>query len=67
MWAGQYAQSAYRLVLDHEQLDCLEFTSLVNRAATMPPATAVALLSRALGLWRGQPLADAAGQDFAVR
>ena len=43
--AGQYAQSAYRLVLDQEQLDCLEFTSLVNRAATAPPATAVALLS----------------------
>jgi hypothetical protein len=64
--AGQYAQSAYRLVLDHDQLDCLEFTSLVNRAETTPPATAVALLSRALGLWRGQPLADAAGQDFAA-
>ena len=64
--SGQYAQSAYRLVLDDGQLDSLEFTSLVNRAATAPPATAVALLSRALGLWRGQPLADAAGQDFAL-
>lgn len=64
--SGQHAQSAYRLVLDYEELDSLEFTSLVNRAATAPPATAVALLSRALGLWRGQPLADAAGQDFAV-
>jgi hypothetical protein len=64
--AGQYAQSAYRLLLGHEELDCLEFTHLVNRAATTPPATAVALLTRALGLWRGQPLADAAGQDFAV-
>jgi hypothetical protein len=66
MLAGQYAQSAYRLVLDREQLDCLEFTYLVNRAGTAPPATAVALLSRALGLWRGRPLADAAGQDFAA-
>ena len=64
--SGQYAQSAYRLVLDREELDCLEFTYLVNRAATTPTATAVALLTRALGLWRGQPLADAAGQDFAV-
>jgi hypothetical protein len=62
---GRYTQSAYRLVLDYDQLDYLEFTSLVNRAGTAPPATAVALLSRALGLWRGQPLADAAGQDFA--
>jgi Domain of unknown function (DUF6430)/Bacterial transcriptional activator domain len=64
--AGPYAESAYRLVLDCEQLDCLEFTELINRAGAAPPATAVALLSRALGLWRGQPLADAAGQDFAA-
>jgi hypothetical protein len=64
--AGQYVQSAYRLVLGREQLDCLEFTYLINRAATVPPATAVALLSRALGLWRGQPLADAVDQDFAA-
>jgi hypothetical protein len=62
---GRYAQSAYRLVLDDGQLDYLEFTYLVNRAGTAPPATAVALLSRALGLWRGQPFADVAGQDFA--
>jgi hypothetical protein len=63
---GPYAQSAYRLVLDREELDSLEFTYLINRAGTAPPATAVALLSRAIGLWRGQPLADAAGQDFAA-
>jgi DNA-binding SARP family transcriptional activator len=64
--AGQYAQSAYRLVLDREQLDWLEFAHLINRAGTAPPATAVALLTRALGLWRGQPLADAVGQEFAT-
>jgi hypothetical protein len=64
--AGQHAQSAYRLLLGREQVDYLEFTYLINRAATMPPATAVALLSRALGLWRGQPLTDGADQDFAV-
>lgn len=64
--AGQYVQSAYRLVLDREELDCAEFSYLVNRAGTAPPATAVALLSRAVGLWRGQPLGDAAGQDFAA-
>jgi DNA-binding SARP family transcriptional activator len=63
---GQHVQSAYRLVLDRDQLDYLEFADLVNRAATAPPATAVALLSRALGMWRGQPLADAVGQDFAA-
>lgn len=65
--ATKYTQSAYRLVMDHEQLDYLEFADLVNRATHSPPATAVALLIRALELWRGVPLADAAGQDFAAR
>jgi hypothetical protein len=65
--ATKYTQSAYRLVMDHEQLDYLEFADLVNRATHSPPATAVALLTRALELWRGVPLADAAGQDFAAR
>jgi O-acetyl-ADP-ribose deacetylase (regulator of RNase III) len=64
---ARYTQSAYRLVLGREQLDYLEFTELVNRAAHAPPATAVALLTRALELWRGAPLADVAGQDFAAR
>jgi hypothetical protein len=63
----RYTQSAYRLVVGHEQLDYLEFTDLVNRAAHAPPATAVALLTRALELWRGAPLADVAGQEFAAR
>lgn len=59
-------QSAYRLVLDAEQLDCRDFTSLVNRAAAAGAATTVALCSRALELWRGRPLADVAGEEFAV-
>ena len=59
-------QSAYRLVLGREQLDHLEFTDLVNRARHAAPATAVALLRRALDLWAGRPLADAADEEFAL-
>jgi hypothetical protein len=62
---ARHPQSAYRLVLDRDQLDCLEFTGLVNDAAHAPPATVVALLTRALNLWRGTPLADVTGQAFA--
>jgi O-acetyl-ADP-ribose deacetylase (regulator of RNase III) len=65
--AARYVQSAYRLVMGSGQLDYLEFTDLVNRAAQAPPATAAALFNRALGMWRGAPLADVAGQDFAAR
>ena len=64
---ARYTQSAYRLTMGREQIDYLEFTDLVNRATLAPPATAVALLTRALELWRGTPLAVVAGQDFAVR
>jgi O-acetyl-ADP-ribose deacetylase (regulator of RNase III) len=64
---SRYTQSAYRLMLGPEQLDHLEFTDLVNRATLAPPATAVALLNRALELWRGVPLAEVADQDFAAR
>jgi hypothetical protein len=64
--ATKYPQSAYRLVMSQEQLDYLEFTDLVNRATHTPPATAVALLTRALELWRGRPFADATGQGFAM-
>lgn len=63
-----HAQSAYRLVLGQDEADYLQFTDLVNRAAHAPPATAVALLKRALeDVWRGRPLADAAGQDYPAR
>lgn len=57
----------YRLVMGSEQLDYLEFTELVNRAAQAPPATAVTLLDRALELWRGAPLANVADEEFAAR
>jgi len=63
--AARYPQSAYRLVLGRDQLDYLEFTDLVNRAAHAAPATVVALLTKAMSLRRGLPLADATGQQFA--
>jgi hypothetical protein len=63
---GREPQSAYRLVLDVEQLDYRDFTSLVNRAACTGAATTVALCTRALTLWRGRPLADVNGEDFAA-
>jgi hypothetical protein len=66
MLSARTPKSAYRLVLTRDQLDYLEFTELVNRAATAPPATVVALLTHALGLWRGKPLADVTAREFAA-
>jgi hypothetical protein len=59
-------QSAYRLVLDAGQFDYRDFASLVNRAASAGAATTVALCTRALTLWRGRPLADVNGEEFAA-
>jgi hypothetical protein len=64
--ATREPQSAYRLVLGRDQLDYLEFTDLVNRAMHAAPATATAQLRRALELWAGRPLADAADEEFAA-
>jgi hypothetical protein len=65
MISARIPKFAYWLVLARDQLDYLEFTDLVNRAAAAAPATVVALLTRALALWRGKPLADVTGRDFA--
>jgi len=59
-------QSAYRLALPAEQIDYRYFANLVNRAASVGPATTVALCTQALKLWRGRPLADVNGEDFAT-
>ncbi len=64
--AARLPQWAYRLVLDRDQLDYLQFTDLVNQATHTAPATVVALLTKALSLWGGPPLADATGQKFAA-
>ena len=49
----------YQLALSAEQLDVAEFRGLVDAARRAAGAQdALALLERALGLWRGAPLAD---------
>ncbi|WP_432069402.1 macro domain-containing protein [Streptomyces sp. AA1529] len=63
--SGQGRDSAYRLVLNPDQIDVLEFTGLFNQAAHAAPATATVLLTKSLGLWRGRPLAEVADAVFA--
>jgi DNA-binding SARP family transcriptional activator len=51
--------SGYLIDLDPEQLDLTRFRRLVRSAsATEHPAEQAALLTEALTLWRGQPMAD---------
>jgi|GEM_PF-2073891 DNA-binding SARP family transcriptional activator len=55
-------RGAYRLRLSCEQLDLLVFRDLAARAAAAwgsgDEATAIECYDRAVGLWRGDPLAD---------
>src|SRR5215212_9608516 len=46
--------NGYRLVLDHGELDADRFVELSERARTAAPTEQRALLSEALGLWRGE-------------
>jgi DNA-binding SARP family transcriptional activator/class 3 adenylate cyclase len=55
----------YVLKVTPEQLDLAEFESLVRRARAAEPAERLQLLRAALDLWRGAPLADFAGEEFA--
>jgi predicted ATPase/DNA-binding winged helix-turn-helix (wHTH) protein len=61
--------TGYRLAMPPEAVDALEFGELAaegRRALTVGDAARASLtLTRALELWRGQPLADAAGCDYA--
>src|SRR3954447_23619242 len=61
--------AGYMLVLGPAQMDLLEFErgwDAARRAvAAGDPRTAAALLRAALDLWRGEPLADFAGEHFA--
>ncbi|MFE9803532.1 CATRA system-associated protein [Streptomyces goshikiensis] len=57
--------STYRLALRSDQLDLWRFQELVRDARRLPPALAVADLSHALDLWRGRPLQDVEGYEFA--
>jgi DNA-binding SARP family transcriptional activator len=55
----------YAIRLAPEQLDLARFERLTAEAAGADPAAAGELLRRALGLWRGQPLADLTYEPFA--
>jgi DNA-binding SARP family transcriptional activator len=61
--------AGYRLAVPPDAVDALAFETLAVRGrcalAGGDPRQAAALLRSALGSWRGQPLADAAGYDFA--
>lgn len=59
-------ETAYRLVLAPDELDCSEFTDLVNSALLAAPASAADRLSAALALVRGRPLAEVGAEDFAL-
>ena len=61
--------AGYRLVVPPDAVDALVFEALAVRGrralADGDPREAAAVLRSALASWRGQPLADAAGHDFA--
>ena len=58
-------ETTYRLVLRPAELDCAEFTELVNGALCAPPAEAVRKLTEAMALYTGAPLADTEDETFA--
>jgi YVTN family beta-propeller protein len=64
------SEPGYRLAVAPEQLDVERFRSLTERGrerlAADEPAAAAELLREALALWRGEPLADLAGERFAA-
>ncbi|MFG2052761.1 BTAD domain-containing putative transcriptional regulator [Micromonospora sp. NPDC048930] len=57
--------AGYLVQVDPDAVDAHRFTALTARARDADDEAAVDLLDRALGLWRGEPLADVA--DEAVR
>jgi predicted ATPase/DNA-binding SARP family transcriptional activator/tetratricopeptide (TPR) repeat protein len=61
--------AGYRLAVRPEAVDALDFQVLAVRGrralADGDPREAAAVLRSALATWRGPPLADAAGYDFA--
>ncbi|CAL9303949.1 BTAD domain-containing putative transcriptional regulator [Streptomyces sp. SudanB182_2057] len=63
----QLQPAGYRLRLDDtDEVDAVRFRDLVDRArAVEAPDDRAALLTEALGLWRGPAYADFADQEFA--
>ena len=58
--------SGYMLQVGPRELDAAEFQDLVQSASGTAPGQAAAQLTSALGLWRGQALADFATEPFAL-
>lgn len=56
----------YVLAVDPETLDLARFERLVRAARDAEPAERSAILREALALWRGDALADLAGETFAA-
>jgi DNA-binding SARP family transcriptional activator len=57
----------YVLHVEPEAVDLRQFELLCARAESGEPAEALAALDEALALWRGDPLADLAGEPWAQR
>jgi predicted ATPase/DNA-binding SARP family transcriptional activator len=63
-----YQQGGYLLQVDADSVDADQFHALVERARrAADPKTGAGLLGGALALWRGDALADFAGEPFARR
>ena len=56
----------YRLRIDPGELDLERVETLADDAARSAPEAAASLLRRALGLFRGEPLADVVYEPFAA-
>ena len=57
----------YRLTVDPDSIDAIRFERLVRQARGTDAATRAGVLSDALALWRGTPLADFMYEPFAQR
>src|SRR5207253_2717594 len=55
----------YVVRLEPEQLDAARMRRLVDEARASEPARRAELLDEALGLWRGEPLAEFRYEEFA--
>jgi DNA-binding SARP family transcriptional activator len=58
--------TAYRLTVQRDAVDILQFSDLVRAARQRPADSKIELLGRALALWAGDPLRDYADQPWAA-
>ncbi len=59
--------SAYRLAVERDSVDLFEFQDFIAQARRANPAMKVDMLRRAIALWSGVPLADAADRPWAAQ